>query len=184
MIIKGLEILKCLYYKVKYFTNIKIKLAIFRIPISTEIQLAKSCNALIEKIAINKNTSIRVRENATLILKKGTSINNGTVITCRDKIVIGNDVLIGPNVMIFDHDHNYKTKNVKNEFLTDSIIIEDNVWIGANSIILKGTHIGKNSVIAAGSVIKGEISENSLGYNEKNIKIKKYNLGEARNEKI
>tara|TARA_B100000965_G_scaffold236969_1_gene198651 strand:- start:1150 stop:1539 length:390 start_codon:yes stop_codon:yes gene_type:complete len=40
------------------------------------------------------------------------------------------------------------------------VVIEDNVWIGEKSIILKGTKIGKNSIIGAGSVVSGEIPEN------------------------
>jgi maltose O-acetyltransferase len=42
------------------------------------------------------------------------------------------------------------------------IVIGENVWIGLNSIILKGTTIGNNSIIAAGSVVKGNIPENVI----------------------
>ena len=55
-------------------------------------------------------------------------------------------------------------------FLTSPIIIEDNVWIGSNCTILKGSHIGTGSVIAAGTVIKGKIPPNSIVFNgNKNI---------------
>ena len=42
-------------------------------------------------------------------------------------------------------------------YKTGSVVIEDDVWIGANCVILKDTHIGRNCVIAAGSVVKGNI---------------------------
>jgi acetyltransferase-like isoleucine patch superfamily enzyme len=42
------------------------------------------------------------------------------------------------------------------------VVIEDDVWIGANCIILRGVKIGKGSVIAAGSVVKGDISAYSV----------------------
>jgi acetyltransferase-like isoleucine patch superfamily enzyme len=48
------------------------------------------------------------------------------------------------------------------EFKCSDIIIEDGCWIGAGAIILRGTHIGRNSVIEAGSVIRGKIPPNSL----------------------
>lgn len=79
----------------------------------------------------------------------------------------------GPNVMIFDHDHDYQSYNLKENFKTDEIIIEDNCWIGANVVILKGTHIKENSVIAAGSVVRGVIEQNTLFYNERVSKTKK-----------
>lgn len=49
----------------------------------------------------------------------------------------------------------------------DEIIIEDNCCIEANVVILKCTHIKKNSVIAAGSVIKGVVEKNTLFYKKK-----------------
>ena len=42
------------------------------------------------------------------------------------------------------------------------VIIEENVWIGEKSIVLKGTKIGKNSIIGAGSVVSGEVPENVI----------------------
>ena len=42
------------------------------------------------------------------------------------------------------------------------VIIEENVWIGEKSIILKGTKIGKNSIIGAGSVVSGEVPDNAI----------------------
>lgn len=71
---------------------------------------------------------------------------------------------ISPNVLIYDHDHNFKVKDgLKNLVYTSSpVIIGNNVWIGANSVILRGTEVGDNSVIAAGSVVKGKIPKGTL----------------------
>ena len=44
----------------------------------------------------------------------------------------------------------------------NEVIIEENVWIGEKSIILKGTKIGKNSIIGAGSVVSGEVPDNVI----------------------
>ena len=48
------------------------------------------------------------------------------------------------------------------KFKTAPVVIGNNVWIGANAIILRGTTIGDNSVIAAGSVVKGNVPSNTL----------------------
>ena len=52
-----------------------------------------------------------------------------------------------------------------------SLSIGDNTWIGAGTIILKGTSIGSNCVIGAGSVIKGDVKSNSIVIQKRNSEI-------------
>lgn len=112
-----------------------------------------------------------------LSIKKGCFINCNVQIVSLEKILIGENVIVGPNVVIVDHDHDYKSIDRKHKFVTSPIIIEDNVWIGANSVIMKGTIIGKNSVVAAGTVIKGTFPDNSLIYQERETKLKRIEGG-------
>lgn len=88
-------------------------------------------------------------------------------------IFIGDNTSIGPNVCIYDHDHKFGEQGKKQGFNSSEVIIEENVWIGAGTIILRGTHIGKNCVIGAGCVIKGEVPENSLVTQNREVKIVK-----------
>ena len=92
------------------------------------------------------------------------SFNVGCIVTCRKKITIGKNVSFGPNVMVYDHDHIMeKDIGAKGSlFNLGEITIGDNSWIGAGSIILLGTSIGQNCVIAAGSVVKGNIPDNTI----------------------
>lgn len=83
-----------------------------------------------------------------------------TVLSSKKLIKIGNHVLIGGNVRIFDHDyHSLNYLNRRNSILdaqdvkTSEVIIGDDVFIGTNSIILKGVKIGARSIIGAGSVV-------------------------------
>ena len=64
-----------------------------------------------------------------------------------------------PNVQIYDHDHDFRVEGgVKaGKYKTAPVEIGNNVWIGANTIILRGTKIGDNAVIGAGCVVKGEV---------------------------
>ena len=66
--------------------------------------------------------------------------------------------------MIYDHDHDFRIKDgLKSlKYKTSPIIIGNNVWIGSNTIILRGSKIGNNCVIGAGSVIKGTYEDGSI----------------------
>ncbi len=104
------------------------------------------------------------------ILKIGNNVGiSSTTIICHKQITIGNNVIIGGNTVIYDtdfHSINPQKRLDKKADQEDTkkreVIIEDNVFIGAHSTILKGTHIGKNSVIGACSVVCGYIPENEI----------------------
>lgn len=101
---------------------------------------------------------IRVRKDAVCAIGNNSSINSNNIIACRERVEIGNDVQLSPNVQIYDHDHDFRTENgVKDGmYKTAPIKVGNNVWIGANSVILRGTEIGDNCVIGAGCIVKGK----------------------------
>lgn len=80
-------------------------------------------------------------------------------------ITIGNNVLIGPNVVISTagHPENTDIRHQGYQYSKD-ITIEDGVWIGAQVVVLPGVRIGKNSIIGAGSVVTKDIPENVVAY--------------------
>ena len=101
------------------------------------------------------------REDSVIEIGDNTRIN-GSCIHAYKKITIGKNCLIAANCQIFDGSgHDLSFPDVENRINTigdtKEIIIEDNVWIGANSIILPGVTIGYGSVIAAGSVVNKDI---------------------------
>lgn len=82
---------------------------------------------------------------------------------CYGNIIIGDDVAIGPGTKIIAYSNYYQFgEKVTQEKISKDIIIGNNVFIGANCIILPGTIIHENVIIGAGSVVKGEIDENSI----------------------
>lgn len=86
---------------------------------------------------------------------------SSVVIHAQKEIRIGSFVNIGGNTRIFDHDfHPLEWENrrppQKGEAIRSCpVVIEDDVFIGTNAIILKGTRIGARSIVAAGSVVFG-----------------------------
>ena len=67
-------------------------------------------------------------------------------------------------MLIYDHDHDYRAQGgIKaGKYKTTPVRIGDNVWIGANTVILRGTTIGNNVVIGAGSVVSGNVEDNTV----------------------
>jgi len=102
-----------------------------------------------------------------------TSLSHGCMVISHESISIEKDVRFGPNVLIYDCDHDFKSENglKKLKYKTSPVKINDNVWIGANTIILRGIKIGDNSVVGAGSVVKGEFPDNSFIVQKKRLKL-------------
>ena len=100
----------------------------------------------------------------------GTFMNYGVKVIAHESISIGSFCLIAPNVGIYDFDHRHELNGTRfgaQGMETDPVVIGDNVWIGANAVILKGAHIGSNTVIGAGAVVSGSIPSNSLVFDRK-----------------
>lgn len=92
-------------------------------------------------------------------------VNRDAEIDYSGGLTIGNDVWISQNVLIETHNHKID-KNLKKEqwkINKSMLIINDNVWIGANVIVLSQCNIiGENSIIAAGSVVVKDVPANSI----------------------
>lgn len=107
-----------------------------------------------------RGLQLRAVNNGVIEIGSNCFINTNVTITSLQKISIGNDVKIANNVVIVDHDHNY-SDDLKG-YNTKEVTIGDKVWIGANCAILKGSHIGKHAVVAAGSIVTGDVPENAV----------------------
>lgn len=100
-------------------------------------------------------------------LKMGNhvSINRNCVLNSGGGIEIGDDVLIGPSVIIYSQNHNFSdaSKLIREQgYTTQKVIINNNVWIASNVTILPGVEIGENTVIGANSLVNKSIPANSL----------------------
>jgi acetyltransferase-like isoleucine patch superfamily enzyme len=90
-------------------------------------------------------------------------INSGSVFYTGNGISLGNNVLVASNCTFAPVNHAFKDKNTlifEQGFAPSrgGIRIEDDVWIGANCVILDGAYLRQGCVIAAGSVVRGEVS--------------------------
>ncbi|MFQ6581345.1 acyltransferase [Priestia megaterium] len=176
---KYMRVIICVCYSyIKFFFIRIFNLNNFKFPLInivspfTQIEIGKNSRLDIGKeMRVRSGSKIRVRKNAIIKIGNKTSLNYNCIITAHEKICIGDNVQIGPNVLIYDHDHDYRKANgLKNlDYKTSPVEIGNDTWIGANVVILRGTKIGEGSVIAAGTIVKGNIPPQSLVYNEKEL---------------
>ena len=75
-------------------------------------------------------------------------------------IVFGDNVLVGPNVVLRAADHRFERTDIPirdQGHIAGSITIEDDVWLGANVTVLSGVRIGRGAVVAAGAVVATDV---------------------------
>lgn len=99
-----------------------------------------------------------------LIIGEKVIINSGCVIYTGNGIIMGNNISVASNCTFAPTNHQFIDKNklINQQGFCQSkggIIIEDDVWIGANCVILDGAIIRRGAVIGAGSTVRGEITE-------------------------
>lgn len=110
-----------------------------------------------DNVFLHENVLVRSFQYKVCI-GSNTTINRNSII--EGAVTIGTDVSIAPNVVIVGSNHVFSdsTRTIKSQgAISKGIIIEDDVWIGANATILDGTHIGRGSVVAAGAVVNKNV---------------------------
>lgn len=101
---------------------------------------------------------------ARLAIGANNSFSNNVAIIANQSISIGNRCLIGDLVAIYDSDFHHLDPSSRWESgaSTEPVSIEDNVWLGSRSMVLKGVTIGRNSVIGAMSLVTRSVPPNSI----------------------
>jgi len=117
-------------------------------------------------VGLAQHSIIVARHGGKITIGSGCGISGSTIYAMKE-ITIGDNVLIGGNCKIIDNDFhplpasqriNQKVEDIKMRPIT----IGEGCFIGANSIILKGTTLGKNCVVGAGSVVSGTFPDNVI----------------------
>jgi len=121
-----------------------------------------------KKYEQRKNSLLECKDGGVMKVGDNVFFNRNCIITCLNSITIGDDSIFGPNVVIYDHDHEFTSDCVdRGRFKVGTVEIGKGCWIGAGAIILKDTHIGDHCVIGAGTLVKGDIPGNSVVLNKK-----------------
>ncbi|MFA9376692.1 MAG: DapH/DapD/GlmU-related protein [Lachnotalea sp.] len=161
---------KLVFWKIKYGKKLNTSW-VQAIDKGFVLRISPKAEVLIGKEMVTRNNVTIRAEEGSLEIGDKCFLNCNVSITCMKKITIGNGCQIANNVVIVDHDHDYQ--NSLSEYRKEIVTIGNQVWIGANCVILKGSNIGDNCVIAAGSVVKGKVESNTLYYQKRETVCKK-----------
>ena len=113
-------------------------------------------------------TNFQIVGDGVIEIGEGTGLSSVSI-TCTNKIFIGKNVLLGAGVKIYDTDFHplsakmrYAGQQDQRKVKSKPIVIGDGAFIAAGVIILKGSCIGKNCVVGAGSVVSRNIPDNQI----------------------
>ena len=128
-------------------------------------RLRQLCGKMIlKKCGKNVNIEKGALFSADIELGDNSGIGRDAELECG--ITIGDNVMMGPCVKMYVQNHNFSRTDIpmnqQGDSLVRPIVICDDVWIGANVIILPGVSVGKGCVIGAGSVVTKSIPEYSV----------------------
>ncbi|MDX2302979.1 MAG: acyltransferase [Microscillaceae bacterium] len=102
------------------------------------------------------HTRLSVHRGGKLIIGEHTFVN-GPMISASSEVRIGKNCLIGPQTIIMDSDFHGIGDTESQEGESAPIIIEDRVWLGTRTMVLKGVHIGEGAIVAAGAVVTKDV---------------------------
>lgn len=162
-------------FNVRYKKKLGAHVNIFGFPIvvltkGSQVKFGRSVTLISESYfsepGINHPVMIRtMKKDAKLTIGDYTGISGGGICVSKE-IEIGSNVMFGANSFVTDTDfHPIAAENRrkdKTNVKSKKVVIEDNVFLGMNSVVLKGVTIGENSIIAAGSIVVKDIPANQI----------------------
>ncbi len=146
-----------IYNKYKFYRKFKLLLGsscyvpnVTNLTIGTGFTFGRNCEIYCQDLQSN------------ITIKDHVAFNSGVTINadCQGCIEIGNNVLIGPNVLLRSSNHVFSDSNkpIRSQgHSSGKIIIEDDVWLGAGVIVLPNVTIGQGAIIGAGAVVAKSI---------------------------
>jgi acetyltransferase-like isoleucine patch superfamily enzyme len=100
-----------------------------------------------------------VSDHARIQLGERTFVGCNVEFDISEQLTIGKDVLIAPGCFITDHQHGHGAHDriASQGTRSKSVIIEDDVWLGAKAVILPGVTLGRGAIVAAGAVVTRDV---------------------------
>lgn len=163
-----ISFIKCILIKIRYGNRAMINPLRLYISPGAKIKITNGGRIYIkgnsDRVFLSKNTVLHC-SGGELTIGNGVFFNENNHVICHKKLTIGDDCLFGQNVCFYDSDHEFRDNNKKirdQGYTKAEVSISKDVWIGAGSVVTKGTSIGTHTVIGANSVVRGNLDSYSI----------------------
>ena len=137
-----------------------------------DIHMKKGCRIDVGNNSLVEGGIFFDREQASVKIGDRSFIGGASALVCAGGIIVGDDVLISWGCTIIDHNsHSIVWSERRGDVIkwargekdwskvpVDKVVIENKVWVGFNSIILKGLTVGEGAIIGAGSVVTKDVA--------------------------
>lgn len=119
-----------------------------------------------DRAFLGPNISLAVAEGGRLVLGSDVSVNQGSSLSARLSLIIGEGTRIGDHCSIRDNDHRIEAGStlLESGFHARAVTIGSNVWIGRQVTVLPGVTIGDGAVIGAHSLVNTDIPARALAF--------------------
>lgn len=161
-------LIRNILFRMRYIGHIELN--IFKVYIEAGVRLRIAGGGRItfcgkgDRIYVTRGCDLSA-SGGTITIGAGAFFNKNCTIVAHSMVSIGQDVMLGPNVSVYDSDHRCEIGPTpfKNQgYVSNGISIGRNVWIGQNSVVAKGSQIGESVVIAANSLVRGVLETGGL----------------------
>lgn len=116
-------------------------------------------------VRVLRGAQLWATERGSIEVGPRTYVGSHSFIVANDAVRIGADVLIAPFCYIQDTDHGFEDPSTpinRQPSRSTAIVIEDDVWLGAHTVVTRGVRIGRGAVIGAGSVVTRDIPPGTI----------------------
>tara|TARA_Y100000589_G_scaffold278859_1_gene274524 strand:- start:32 stop:631 length:600 start_codon:yes stop_codon:yes gene_type:complete len=151
-----------------FYYKLRLKETFKNIRFESGIRIEFPSNVLLKSNSyFGLNCKIYASELSKVHIGFNASFNANVMVNARGKgnIFIGNNVLIGPNVVLRSCNHSFKSTKMPiiSQGMTEGeIIVGNDVWIGSNAVILPNCVIGDGAIIGAGAVVTSDIESHTI----------------------
>ena len=160
---------KELFWKIKYGSRLSMAF-VQSFGKGCVLRLGKEAHVSLGRETVSRGGLTIRAEQGKITIGDKCFFNTNCSLTAMEDITIGERCQFANNLVIVDHDHDYRAG--WGHYRTAPVHIGNDVWVGANCVILKGTSIGDHCVIAAGSVVSGDVPPGTVFYQKRERVVK------------